>query len=557
MKLTVRNKLLALAIIPLITITILVNFAFYYNGSRALEERLENYRSDLVLTKKNELKAVLLMGRTAVSDLYDSDINGENKAKAKAILKAMRFEDDGYFFAYDSQGVNTLHAIKPELEGKNLYSLTDNNGVPVVSGLINSAKNKSGFHYFSWHKPSLNKQAPKLGYAEYLEKWDWTLGTGIYIDDIDRAINEYADKRKTALLEDTLVSITIAIIVLAITVLILNVLIAKGITPLVKMVTKLEEIANGDGDLTERLHHTGTDEINDLAISFNNFMNKLQPLIVEIRNSAQTVKADAKSLDTRTSKASDTIQQHCLETEKVVTAVTQMSATAREVASNTVATADAIDSANQQINDAQAETHSAISGINQLVSDINSTSDAIQSLKVQSDKITNVLEVIGAIAEQTNLLALNAAIEAARAGEQGRGFAVVADEVRSLASRTQQSTQEINEMISALQAGVEAAVNTMGSSLNQCEQTVHDSAAIQLKLESISGAIEIIQSMGHQTASAAEEQSVVAEEINQNLVAIQQIVNDLNDDLCHSERVASSLADSGTSLTSQVGRFKA
>ncbi|WP_246752432.1 cache domain-containing protein, partial [Vibrio cholerae] len=176
-----RTKLLLLTVIPLIVITALVMAVNYQSGLSTLQKELENYRTDLIDAKKKELQAYLMMGVTAVKPLYESDKAGENQAQAKQILKAMRFDSDGYFFAYDSQGVNTLHAIKPELEGKNLYGMKDENGVAVIAGLIDASKTGDGFLYFSWHKPTINAQAPKLGYAEYLPKWDWVLGTGIYI----------------------------------------------------------------------------------------------------------------------------------------------------------------------------------------------------------------------------------------------------------------------------------------------------------------------------------------------------------------------------------------
>ncbi|MCL3793281.1 cache domain-containing protein, partial [Actinomyces sp. 186855] len=148
---------------------------------------------------------------------YESDRNGENQAAAKTLLKAMRFESDGYFFAYDSQGVNTLHAINPSLEGKNLYGLQDENGVPVIAGLIRAAKSGDGFLYFSWHKPTINAQASKLGYAEYLPKWDWVLGTGIYIDDIDAQVAQFQVLRQDQAKEQMWSTIGLSLVGLLIT----------------------------------------------------------------------------------------------------------------------------------------------------------------------------------------------------------------------------------------------------------------------------------------------------------------------------------------------------
>ncbi|EKO3629102.1 methyl-accepting chemotaxis protein [Vibrio metschnikovii] len=551
-----RTKLLLLTLIPLVLITGLMTMVNYWSNARALEQELTQYREQLVETRKAELQAYLMMGVTAVQSLYESDRNGENQAAAKTLLKAMRFESDGYFFAYDSQGVNTLHAINPSLEGKNLYGLQDENGVPVIAGLIRAAKSGDGFLYFSWHKPTINAQAPKLGYAEYLPKWDWVLGTGIYIDDIDAQVAQFQVLRQDQAKEQMWSTIGLSLVGLLITSIVVSVLVAKGVAPLQHVVASLQDVAAGEGDLTARLKVESQDEIGEVAKAFNAFMDKLHPMIKQLRESAQQVQLAAGELDIQTTQSNQKMNSHCLETDKVVTAVTEMSATAREVANNTNATSQAIESANGQIRDAQHEVNSAIEGISELVREVNLTSDAIQDLSQRTDKITQVLNVIGEIAGQTNLLALNAAIEAARAGEQGRGFAVVADEVRSLASRTQNSTQEISEMLQSLHQGVSKAVESMNTSQKRGEKTAEESMHIKQSLAGISQAVGLIQDMGIQTASAAEQQSAVAEDINQNLVAIQHIVNQLSDNLQHSESISSRLAASGQQMGNLVSHFK-
>ncbi|MDM7484850.1 MAG: methyl-accepting chemotaxis protein [Vibrio metschnikovii] len=551
-----RTKLLLLTLIPLVLITGLMTMVNYWSNARALEQELTQYREQLVETRKAELQAYLMMGVTAVQSLYESDRNGENQAAAKTLLKAMRFESDGYFFAYDSQGVNTLHAINPSLEGKNLYGLQDENGVPVIAGLIRAAKSGDGFLYFSWHKPTINAQASKLGYAEYLPKWDWVLGTGIYIDDIDAQVAQFQVLRQDQAKEQMWSTIGLSLVGLLITSIVVSVLVAKGVAPLQHVVASLQDVAAGEGDLTARLKVESQDEIGEVAKAFNAFMDKLHPMIKQLRESAQQVQLAAGELDIQTTQSNQKMNSHCLETDKVVTAVTEMSATAREVANNTNATSQAIESANGQIRDAQHEVNSAIEGISELVREVNLTSDAIQDLSQRTDKITQVLNVIGEIAGQTNLLALNAAIEAARAGEQGRGFAVVADEVRSLASRTQNSTQEISEMLQSLHQGVSKAVESMNTSQKRGEKTAEESMHIKQSLAGISQAVGLIQDMGIQTASAAEQQSAVAEDINQNLVAIQHIVNQLSDNLQHSESISSRLAASGQQMGNLVSHFK-
>lgn len=551
-----RSKLLLVTLIPLLLITTLISVVYYINGSNSLEAELARDRQELINTRKKELQAYMMMGVTAIKPLYDTDVNGNNKQAAKEILKAMRFESDGYFFAYDSKGVNTLHAIKPSLEGKNLIGLKDENGVAVIGGLIDASKNGDGFLYFSWHKPTIDAQAPKLGYAEYLSKWDWVLGTGIYIDDIDQQVAMQRELRTQELNEHTLSAVTISVIGLIITSVLTSIIVSKGIQPLQHIAASLQDVAAGGGDLTARLKIESKDEVGEVASAFNEFMDKLHPLMQDIQRSANTVQSVSGQLDQQTSQASAQMQNHCLETDKVVTAVTQMSMTAKEVASNTNATAQAIDDANGQVTEAQREVDQAIDGISKLVDEVNSTSEAIAELSQQTEQITKVLDVIGEIAEQTNLLALNAAIEAARAGEQGRGFAVVADEVRSLASRTQNSTHEIGDMLKQLQTGVSRAVTTMAASQERGAKTVEESSMIQQSLSGVHHSIGTIRDMGIQTASAAEEQSAVAEDINQNLVAIQQIVNRINDTLQHAEGISTQLSQSGSEIHDLVGNFK-
>lgn len=556
MELRCRGKLLLLVLLPVVLVAGLVNFVYLSEQKTNLAEQINAYRTQTVTMKKEELKGAIQLARTAINDLYSADQNGENIQAAKKILTAMRFGEDGYFFAYDSQGVNTMHAAQPKLEGKNLIGVVDENGVKVIAGLIEAAKQGDGFLHFSWHKPSIDATAPKLGYAEYLAKWDWVLATGVYIDDIDVDVAAFQQQAEAKFQRQVWISLGTTLAVIIFAGLIVLWVTGRAMQPLNHMVEALKDIAAGGGDLTARLDVTANDEIGDLATAFNDFMAKLQQLIGEIQQVATHVDKASHALQQQTEAAGGQMVQHSRETDQVVAAVTELSASAREVANNTINTAEATQEATNQTQAAQLEVDTVVSSIEQLAGDVDSAAQAMDVLNEQAEQINSVLSVIGAIAEQTNLLALNAAIEAARAGEQGRGFAVVADEVRSLAGRTQQSTQEINQMLAELQSGTRKAVEAMAVSQQRSQTTLGESHKITESLATVTEAVACINTMGTQTATAAEEQSCVAEEINTNLVSIQQILSRLVEALSGTQAATAQLAASGEQMRSLVGQFR-
>jgi len=330
----------------------------------------------------------------------------------------------------------------------------------------------------------------------------------------------------------------------------------RMVHPIKNMVINLEDIAKGEGDLTKRLDIEGRDEIAQLGRAFNLFVDKLQGIITDVANVTQEVKSGADSINTQTQVMAEQLANHNNETDQVVTAITEMSATASEVAQNTSQVAEATLAATGDVTTAQDCVDTSLTEVSSLMAEIDTAAEHINSLREQSQKINTVLTVIGGIAEQTNLLALNAAIEAARAGEQGRGFAVVADEVRSLASRTQASTLEINEMLSELHNLVSLAVSTMDASQQSCLRSVESSRAISESLGAVTSAVTSINDMSTQIATAATEQSSVTEEINRNVFAIQDIVNELMSSSQNTSGVSQKLAQEGDTLGGLVGQFK-
>jgi len=303
-----------------------------------------------------------------------------------------------------------------------------------------------------------------------------------------------------------------------------SILLARSICrPLHRVAASLEDIGAGEGDLTRRLPETGSAEIARLGRGFNRFVTRIQQTVEEVANGAGKLADTVGDLSSAAEHTHRGMQQQQAETGQIATAMNEMSTTVHEVAKNTARAAGAAGEADKQARSGRAVVESSINSIQELAQEVERVAQVISRVDEESTNIGAVLDVIGSIAEQTNLLALNAAIEAARAGEQGRGFAVVADEVRVLAHRTQKSTGEIREMIERLQGSAKEAVQAMGSSRERTRQSVEHATGAGAALTDIAKSVDVISEMNGQIATASEEQSAVADEINRNIVRINDV----------------------------------
>ena len=326
--------------------------------------------------------------------------------------------------------------------------------------------------------------------------------------------------------------------------------------PLNYIVAAMRDIAEGEGDLTKRLSVRGRDEIADMSSAFNTFTDKVQTIISQVAGSTSQLAAAAEEMSAVVDTTKSGIQQQQTETDLVATAMNEMVATVQEVSSNASNAAEQASTANDQAQSGKQTINKTIQSIESLASEVSKASDVIDGLEQDSEAIGTVLDVIQGIAEQTNLLALNAAIEAARAGEQGRGFAVVADEVRSLASRTADSTHEIQTIIEKLQVGAKNAVSVMHTGRSQAEASVKQAGEAGDALAVITSAVGDISDMNTQIASAATQQGSVAEEINVNITNISQVADQSargTEDIANS---SVDLARLAVELQSMVAQFK-
>ncbi|MCG9543579.1 methyl-accepting chemotaxis protein [Vibrio sp. Isolate33] len=449
-----------------------------------------------------------------------------------SLLNGFKIENTGFVFLTDSQGDVQIHRERSRSDSslQQLYG-------PQSSQLLN----KSGFNLIT-----TESQGQELFVASlYVSSMDWFVIGVVPTGEVFAELDETAQK------------MLIMTAVVALAFILMGVVLANSITQPIKLLAKrFSDLGEGDGDLAQRIEVKGNDEIAQLSKGFNGFIEKIHESMKEVCSTSQALQVAAESVSNKAHITHDNSQEQRDQTLQVVAAINQMGMTISEIASNAATAAETATQASGNTEVGRSVVNKAKDAISRLAQDIESTGQVVEQLASTTQDIGSILGVIRDISEQTNLLALNAAIEAARAGEQGRGFAVVADEVRNLASRTADSTEEIQKMINQLQSDAKDAVTAMSAGKVITLEGVSASDEAVDVLGGISDRIVDITDRNTQVATATEEQSTVVHTINQNIEEINAI-NEVTTGTAEQLAEASQeLRDLSSRLDKMVGSFK-
>ncbi|MBU2899018.1 methyl-accepting chemotaxis protein [Vibrio hepatarius] len=477
---------------------------------------------------------------------YQTGKISESEAQTRTLkaISAMRFDGNNYIFVVSREGVQLASGVE-SLVGKNIRDLQDSEGRYFVQDLYGLAQKGGGFVDYYWKNPNSTTADLKTSYATIFQPWGWMIGSGMNMVALE------ADMHSSEA-----ASTGYAIVILILLSLAIGFFIQTITAPLNRTVRAMKTLSQGEGDLTQRLEEKGSKELIFLARYFNQFVGSVQDIMLNISDSGSEVSSAAGQLSRSALHIDNSLNQQQSDVETLASAMTQMLATVEEVAARTVEANDASRLAAKEANHSHDIIDKNVGGANELAGEIQSASQVVQQLATDARNVDTVLEVIRGVAEQTNLLALNAAIEAARAGEQGRGFAVVADEVRSLSLRTHESTLEIQNIVEKLQVGAENVVKAMDNGTARATNASKLSSQAGTAINKINQEVHTIEEMNQHIATAAEEQTVTVNEMNRNMVSLSDMASSVSAESAQMSSASTELDRVSDNLMSMIHRFK-
>lgn len=516
MDLSFRKKIILSVITPIIAIIAIFVLLTYNNSIDTFDSDLAHYKTDITQAKRYHLKSLVSLALNTIEE----PITAGNNEQAIDIINNLKFDSTNYFFIMTIDGIALANGRNPAIRGKDLSKNKS------VLKQIEAVTKKDGYLTYLSGRPGDNSAIyEKMAYLEMIPDTNWYIGTGFYIDEIAHTIQEKQLNGEIKLNSFIRNLILVALFLLAIVIALALVFVKRlyeviGGEPY-EIESVVKKIASGDFTTTSNNVSNPT----GIYGAVQQMVNKLKNIIYDINDASSTLNTSAETMINSAHSVKEDSQTQMEQLELTATAMNQMTFTAEEVARNALEASNSTQKANENAKQGNEIVASMNESITSLVSGMQEVEQVITELEDKTMGIGSILDVIRGISEQTNLLALNAAIEAARAGEQGRGFAVVADEVRHLATRTQQSTDEIQLMITQLQNSAKQSVSFMGTNMQGAQSTYEKSVTASKALEDIRESITFIENMNTQIATAAEEQTNVATDINKSIVSIRDLAN--------------------------------
>ncbi|MDF2154417.1 methyl-accepting chemotaxis protein [Vibrio sp. CAU 1672] len=497
-------------------------------------------KNNLIAERHARLNAVVDSVLSQVESLSQTQDKHQAQLQAKALIAAARFDQGNYLFVIDENRYTVVHPIRPELVGQQMGNGSD--GQFWFSMVDMGRAGGNGAVTYPWQN-SLGQPADKLSVVHGFAPWGWIIGAGMLLDDIETAVNQQ------------ILKMGLATLAVAVVMSVLGMLISRAVIgPLQAIRHSMKQVAAGD--LTAKIEVQGKDEFGRLAGDINQSIGAVRDALFESVQSASEVADAAVRIASSAEETSQAVLSQRDQLTQLATAMNQMSATVADVAGHAEDTArDTLD-ATKEANLGDKDVHSSVDSIKSLSTELEVANGQVAKLKEGVMQISEFTDVISSISEQTNLLALNAAIEAARAGEQGKGFAVVADEVRNLAGRTHQSTDEIQTTINKLQQLAVSAVEAMQKSQTLAQSSVDRAEHAGEDLQLIVDHIHNVSDKATQIATAAEEQSAVAEEMNRNVSGINESAVEMSQAANLLAEESETLAELSRQLDQRMTRFQ-
>ncbi|WP_047391687.1 methyl-accepting chemotaxis protein [Chitinibacter sp. ZOR0017] len=537
MNLRVRTRLLVLSILALLGMALLSGLDLLHLRESMREERMMKVKSQ-VETAAGVIGHFRTLSQKGVLSAADAQ-----KAAVEA-LRNVRFDKTDYFFIFDTNQVYRLMPTKPEFEGQNKSDLKDSNGKLILKEMTAAAQQGGGFVDYFFTKQGSNTPEPKISYAILIPEWNWVLGTGVYVDDIDKAF-------RNALLLGIAQLLGLAALVGFVALAIGKSIVRQlGCEPKDGMAI-MQRVAEGDLRVDIQNAPTGS-----ILATLGKMAHGLRAVMSQVRGDAEVLSRQATLIANSSREISIAAGRQADATTSMAAAMEELTVSINHISESSGITEQASRQATELAETGVGQVTSATSTMEHIAASVTQATGQIRQLDTKAREISGIAAVIKDIAGQTNLLALNAAIEAARAGEQGRGFAVVADEVRKLAERSASATVDIEHMLASIQGETVSVVDVMDAAIPQVERGVELARNVAHSLKHIHSGAEDTLAHLHEVASATKEQSMASNSIAARVEDISQMVEETSTSIHHAAENAAEVERIAGKLNELVGHFK-